>query len=72
MLVQCYAITNPLWRKKEKKFQKWILEDNRGKCLEQKFESLLMMQYILKYADNEHHVTTADIESHLLKYGIEV
>ena len=31
-----------------------------------------MMQYILKYADNEHHVTTADIESHLLKYGIEV
>lgn len=29
------------------------------------------MQYILKYADDEHPVTIADIEGHLLKYGIE-
>ena len=55
----------------EKKFQKWILEDERGKRPGQKFKSLLVMQYILKYADDEHPVTIADIEGHLLKYGIE-
>ena len=55
----------------EKKFQKWILEDERGKRPGQKFKSLLVMQYILKYADDEHPVTIGDIEGHLLKYGIE-
>lgn len=53
----------------EKKFQKWILEDERGKRPGQKFKSLLVMQYILKYADDEHPVTIGDIEGH---YGIEV
>ena len=55
----------------EKKFQKWILEDERGKRPGQKFKSLLVMQYILKHADDEHPVTIADIEAHLLKYGID-
>ena len=50
----------------EKKFQKWILEDERGKRPGQKFKSLLVMQYILKYADDEHPVTISDIEGHLL------
>ena len=52
----------------EKKFQKWILEDERGKRPGQKFKSLLVMQYILKYADDEHPVTIGDSEGH---YGIE-
>ena len=51
----------------EKKFQKWILEDERGKRPGQKFKSLLVMQYILKYADDELPVTIADIEGHLLE-----
>ena len=34
----------------EKKQPKWILEDERGKRPGQKFKSLLVMQYILKYA----------------------
>ena len=37
----------------------------------QKYKSLLVMQYVLKYADDEHPVTIADTEAHLLKYGIE-
>ena len=36
----------------------------------QKYKSLLVMQYILKNADDEHAVTIGDIEGHLLKYGI--
>ena len=55
----------------EIKRQKWIIEDERGKRPGQKYKSLLVMQYILKYADDEHPVTIADIEGHLLKYGIE-
>lgn len=49
----------------EKKFQKWILEDERGKRPGQKFKSLLVMQYILKNADDEHAVTIGQIEDHL-------
>ena len=55
----------------EKKFQKRILEDERGKRLGQKFKSLLVMQYILKNADDEHAVIIGQIEDHLAKYGIE-
>ena len=29
----------------------------------QKYKSLLVMQYILKNADDEHHVTITDIEA---------
>ena len=32
----------------ENKFQKWILEDERGKRPGQKYKSLLVMQYIPK------------------------
>ena len=55
----------------EKKFQKWILEDERGKRPGQKFKSLLVMQYILKNADDENAVTMDEILNHLAKYGIE-
>lgn len=55
----------------EKKFQKWILEDERGKRPGQKFKSLPVMQYILRNADDEHAVTIGQIEDHLAKYGIE-
>ena len=37
----------------------------------QKYKSLLVMQYILKHADDEHAVTIGEIEDHLAKYGIE-
>ena len=37
----------------------------------QKNKSLLVMQYILKNADDEHAVTIGQIEDHLAKYGIE-
>ena len=37
----------------------------------QKFKSLLVMQYILKNADDEHAVIIGQIEDHLAKYGIE-
>lgn len=37
----------------------------------QKYKSLLVMQYILKHADEEHPVTIGEIEAHLSKYGIE-
>lgn len=36
----------------------------------QKYKSLLVMQYILKHADEEHPVTIGEIEEHLSKYGI--
>lgn len=49
----------------EKKFQKWIIEDERGKRPGQKFKSLLVMQYILKNADDEHPVTIGQIEDPL-------
>ena len=37
----------------------------------QKYKSLLVMQYILKNADDEHAVTIGQIEDHLAKYGID-
>jgi len=37
----------------------------------QKYKSLLVMQYILKNADDEHAVTIGQIEDHLAKYGIK-
>ena len=37
----------------------------------QKYKSLLVMQYILKHADDEHAVTVEQITDHLAKYGIE-
>ena len=37
----------------------------------QKYKSLLVMQYILKHADDEHAVTVGQIMDHLAKYGIE-
>lgn len=37
----------------------------------QKYKSLLVMQYLLKHADDEHPVTIGEIEAHLSKYGIE-
>ena len=52
----------------EKKVQKRV---PGYKSENQKYKSLLVMQYILKCADDEHPVTIADIEAHLLKYGIE-
>lgn len=60
--------------KKERPVQmreKWIIEDERGKRPGRKYKSLPVMQHILKYTDDEHPVTIADIEEHLLKYGIE-
>ena len=36
----------------------------------QKYKSLLVMQYILKHADEDHPVTIGEIEEHLSKYGI--
>ena len=37
----------------------------------QKYKSLLVMQYILKNAADEHAVTIGQIEDHLAKYAIE-
>lgn len=42
-----------------------------GKSDGQKLKSLLVIQYILKHADNDHAVTIGDIQDHLGKYGIE-
>jgi sugar phosphate isomerase/epimerase len=42
-----------------------------GKLAGQKLKSLLVIQYILKHADEDHPVTIADIQNHLGKYGIE-
>ena len=55
----------------EKKFQKWILEDERGKRPGQKYKPLLVMQYILKNADDEHPVTIGQIKDYLAKNGIK-
>lgn len=37
----------------------------------QKYKSLLVMQYILKHADDEHAVTVSQIMDHLAMYGID-
>ena len=42
-----------------------------GKSMGQKYKSLLVMQYILKNADDENAVTVQQIKDHLAKYGIE-
>lgn len=42
-----------------------------GKRPGQKYKSLLVLQYLLKNADDENAVTMNDILSHLSKYGIE-
>ena len=42
-----------------------------GKRPGQKYKSLLVLQYLLKNADDENAVTMSDILSHLSKYGIE-
>jgi len=42
-----------------------------GKFQGQKLKSLLVMQYILKHADDEHAVTMEQITAHPAKYGIE-
>lgn len=42
-----------------------------GKQEGQKFKSLLVIQYILKHADEDHPVTIEGIQDHLGKYGIE-
>lgn len=52
----------------EKKVQKRV---PGYKSENQKYKSLLVMQYILKNADDEHAVTIGQIEDHLAKYGIE-
>ena len=52
----------------EKKVQKRV---PGYKSENQKYKSLLVMQYILKIADDEHAVTIGQIEDHLAKYGIE-
>lgn len=44
--------------------------DKCGKSERQKFKSLLVMQYILKNADDETPVSMRDIQEHLQKYGI--
>ncbi len=41
-----------------------------GKRPGQKYKSLLVLQYLLKNADDENAVTMSDILSHLSKYGI--
>ena len=55
----------------EKKPEKWIIKDERGRRPGQKYKSLLVMQYILKNADDENAVTMDEILNHLAKYGIE-
>ena len=52
----------------EKKVQKRV---PGYKSENQKYKSLLVMQYILKNADDEHAATIGQIEDHLAKYGIE-
>lgn len=37
----------------------------------QKYKSLLVMQYLLKNADDEHPVSIGQIQQHLAKYGVE-
>ena len=55
----------------ERKPEKWIIKDERGRRPGQKYKSLLVMQYILKNADDENAVTMDEILNHLAKYGIE-
>ena len=55
----------------ERKPEKWIIKDERGRRPGQKYNSLLVMQYILKNADDENAVTMDEILNHLAKYGIE-
>ena len=47
------------------------LHPRPGKRPGQKYKSLLVIQYLLKNADDENAVTMNDILSHLHKYGIE-
>ena len=42
-----------------------------GKLAGQKLKSLLVIQYILKHADEDHPVTMENIQQHLAPYGIE-
>ena len=51
--------------------EKWIIKDERGRRPGQKYKSLLVMQYILKNADDENAVTMDEILNHLAKFGIE-
>ena len=37
----------------------------------QKYKSLLVLQYLLKNADDEHPVTIDKVEEHLMKYGVK-
>ena len=46
------------------------LHPRPGKRPGQKYKSLLVIQYLLKNADDENAVTMSDILSHLSKYGI--
>lgn len=47
------------------------LKSFHGKRKGQKYKSLLVIQYILKNADEENAVTVDDIRNYLAKYGIE-
>ena len=47
-----------------------ILPPHPGKRPGQKYKSLLVLQYLLKNADDENAVTMSDILPHLSKYGI--
>ena len=51
----------------ERKPEKWIIKDERGRRPGQKYKSLLVMQYILKNADDENAVTMDEILNHLAK-----
>ena len=51
--------------------EKWIIKDEPGRRPGQKYKSLLVMQYILKNADDENAVTMDEIRNHLSKCGIE-
>ena len=54
----------------ERKPEKWIIKDERGRRPGQKYKSLLVIQYILKNADDENAVTMDEILNHLTNYGI--
>ncbi len=51
--------------------QKRKFETTPGKRPGQKFKSLLVIQYILKHADDQTPVSMIAIQEHLEKYGIE-
>ena len=69
----CYTNRNHIEGEKtmDRKPEKWIIKDERGRRPGQKYKSLLVMQYILKNADDENAVTMDEILNHLAKYGIE-